>query len=175
MEGDDDRAPRSTRRSFLQSAGALVFAGAGASVLAACGGSASEEAASPGAGGGREVTLHRQEGCSCCATYADYLRDNGFVVDMRTVDDLQPVRARYRIPDDAVGCHTSVVDGYVVEGHVPVEAIDRLLTERPGLDGISVTGMPANSPGMGDPDGEPLTVVSFRNGRVRDYLSVTTF
>lgn len=77
----------------------------------------------------------------CCATYADYLRENGFTVEMNTSADLEPVRERYRIPEDAVGCHTSVVDGYVVEGHVPVEAIDRLLAERPTVDGISVVGM----------------------------------
>lgn len=121
------------------------------------------------------MTLHRAEGCSCCATYADYLRENDFDVDMKTHDDLDPIRKRYGIPDAAVGCHTSIVDGYVVEGHVPAEAIDRLLAERPTLDGISVVGMPANSPGMGKPNGQPLDVLSFHEGRVADYLSVTTF
>ena len=116
---------------------------------------------------GITVALHRAEGCSCCAAYADYLRDNGFTVDMNTVDDLGPVRERYDVPEAAVGCHTSVIDDYVVEGHVPVEAIDRLLTERPAIDGISVVGMPTNSPGMGEPNGEPLDVLSFHNGRVR--------
>ena len=108
-------------------------------------------------------------------TYADYLRDSGFTVEMNTVDDLAPVRERYAVPEAAVGCHTSVVDGYVVEGHVPVEAIDRLLSERPALDGISVVGMPANSPGMGEPNGQPLDIVSMRNGRVTEYMSTTTF
>lgn len=121
------------------------------------------------------MTLHRAEGCSCCATYADYLRENGFTVDMRTEDDLAPIRRRYGIPEAAVGCHTSVVDGFVVEGHVPVEAIERLLSERPAVDGISVVGMPVNSPGMGEPNGQPLDVLSFRGGRVADYMSVTTF
>lgn len=153
-----------------------MFAGAGASVLAACGSSGSERTqASAPADGGVPVTLHRQTGCSCCATYADYLRDNGFSVDMRTVNDLTPIRERYGIPEDAVGCHTSVVASYVVEGHVPVEAIERLLSERPALDGISVVGMPSNSPGMGEPNGEPLDILSFRQGRVAGYMSVTTF
>ena len=119
--------------------------------------------------------MYRQEGCSCCATYADYLRDNGFGVDMETVKDLGPIREQHGIPKAGVGCHTSLVDGYVVEGHVPVEAIERLLSERPTLDGISVIGMPANSPGMGEPNGEPLEVLSFRGGRVADYMSVSTF
>lgn len=119
--------------------------------------------------------MYRQEGCSCCATYAEYLGDNGFTVDMRTLEDLKPIREQYRIPEAAVGCHTSVIDGYVVEGHVPVEAIDRLLSERPEIDGISVVGMPTNSPGMGKPDGQPLDILSIRNGRVEDFMSVTTF
>lgn len=163
------------RRSFVRSLGLTVLAGAGASLLGACADSGSGRGAASAPPNGKAVTLHRQKGCSCCATYADYLRDNGFAVEMETVEDLDPVRARYGIPEDAVGCHTSVVDDYIVEGHVPVEAIDRLLSERPDLDGISVVGMPASSPGMGEPDGEPLDVLSFRAGRVSDYMSVTTF
>ncbi len=124
---------------------------------------------------GTAVTLYRQEGCSCCATYADYLRENGFTVDMDTMDDLEPIRAEHGVPEAGVGCHTSVIDGYVVEGHVPVEAIDRLLSEQPDLDGISVVGMPVNSPGMGEPNGDPLEVLSIRDGRVAAYMSVTTF
>jgi hypothetical protein len=144
-------------------------------VLAACGDSGSERTQASEPTDARAVTLHRAEGCSCCATYADYLRESGFAVDMKTVDDLEPIRERYRIPEAAVGCHTSVLDGYVVEGHVPVEAIDRLLAERPTVDGISVVGMPVNSPGMGEPNGEALEVLSFRDGRVADYMSVATF
>lgn len=121
------------------------------------------------------MTLYRQEGCSCCATYADYLRDNGFTVEMNTVDDLDPIRERFGVPEAGAGCHTSLIDDYVVEGHVPVEAIDRILSEGPALDGISVIGMPANSPGMGDPNGQPLDILSIRAGRVAPYMSVTTY
>ena len=175
MEGADHQRPRISRRAFLRSTGVLAVAGGGAAVLAACGGSGSERTQASAPANGTAVTLYRQEGCSCCATYADYLRENGYAVDMNTVEDLEPIRERYGIPEAGVGCHTSVVDGYVVEGHVPVEAIDRLLLERPAVDGISVVGMPGNSPGMGDPNGEPLDVLSFRGGRVADYMSVTTF
>lgn len=94
---------------------------------------------------------------------------------MKTVDDLEPIRERHGIPEAGVGCHTSLIDDYVVEGHVPVEAINRLLSERPAIDGISVVGMPGNSPGMGEPNGEPLAILSIRDGRVADYMSVTTF
>lgn len=163
-----------SRRGFLRSAGLVALVGSGIPVLAAC----AESRPGPDASAPARrtaVTLHRQEGCSCCATYADYLRDNGFTVDMNTVDDLAPIREQYRIPEAGVGCHTSVIDDYVVEGHVPVEAIDRLLSERPALDGISVVGMPTNSPGMGEPNGEPLEILWIRDGRVAAYMSVTTF
>lgn len=163
------------RRAFLRSVGVLALVGPGVSLLAACSGSGSERTQATSSARGIAVTLHRAEGCSCCAVYADYLRDNGFTVDLNTVDDLGPIRERYGIPEAGVGCHTSVIDDYVVEGHVPVEAIDKLLSERPAIDGISVVGMPTNSPGMGEPNGETLEVLSFHNGRVEDYLSVTTF
>ena len=163
-----------SRRSFLRTAGLLALAGSGVAALAACAGSGSD-ARDASSASATAVTLYRQEGCSCCATYADYLRDNGFDVDMKTEKDLGPIRSRLGIPDDAVGCHTSVVDDYVVEGHVPVEAINRVLADRPTFDGISVVGMPVNSPGMGEPDGRPLPILSFRGETVADYMSVTTF
>ena len=174
----DDRTARDhhiSRRGFLRSAGILVLAGSGVSVLAACGDSGSERPEASARRRGTPVTLYRQEGCSCCATYADYLRENGFTVEMNTVDDLGPTRERYGIPEAGTGCHTSVVDDYVVEGHVPVEAIDRLLTERPNIDGISVIGMPTNSPGMGEPNGQPLEILSISAGSVAPYMTVTTY
>lgn len=175
----DDRAGHQdrhiSRRAFLRSAGLLMMVGSGVSVLSACGASGTQRPQASAPPGAKTVTLYREEGCSCCVTYADYLRENDFAVDMKTVDDLEPVRERHGVPEAGVGCHTSVVDGYVVEGHVPVEAIHRLLSERPAIDGISVVGMPANSPGMGGPNGEPLAVLSIRDGRVSDFMSVTTF
>ena len=174
--GAADHLPRCvSRRAFLRSAGLFAVAGAGITVLAACGDTGPDRSQASPVADGSAVTLYRQEGCSCCATYADYLRDNGFAVDMKTVEDLGPIRKQHGIPKAGVGCHTSLVDGYVIEGHVPVEAIARLLSERPTLDGISVVGMPANSPGMGEPNGEPLEILSFRSGRVADYMSVSTF
>ena len=164
-----------SRRSFLRSAGMVLLAGSGLSALAGCGSDGQEHSPDAETGLNGAVALYRQEGCSCCAAYADYLREQGYSVDVSTLDDLASVRERYRIPKDAVGCHTSILDGYVVEGHVPVEAIKRLLSERPALDGISVVGMPVNSPGMGQPNGEALDVLSFRNGRIDDFMSVTTF
>ena len=78
----------------------------------------------------------------------DHLRSNGFRVDGRDVDDLRPIKAKYGVPGDLVSCHTGVVAGYVVEGHVPADVIAHLLRERPNVAGIAVPGMPSGSPGM---------------------------
>ena len=67
----------------------------------------------------------------------------------RSVDDLAPVEARFGVPQAAVACHTAVIDGYVVEGHVPVDVIQRILRDRPNIVGVAVPGMPKGSPGMG--------------------------
>ena len=174
-EGPDSPDRQIDRRRFLQSTARFVAVGAGISVLAACGASGSGRSQGARPASGKALTLYREEGCSCCVTYADYLRESGFTVDVKTVRDLGPIRDQYDVPEAGVGCHTSIVDSYVVEGHVPVAAIDRLLSRRPMIDGISVVGMPINAPGMGEPNGQPLTILSFRAGRVADYMSVDTF
>jgi hypothetical protein len=81
-------------------------------------------------------------------------------VEERNVNDLTPVEAQYGVPQAAKACHTAVVDGYVVVGHVPVDAIRKMLKDRPDIVGISVPGMPSGSPGMEGPK-EPYDVVSF--------------
>lgn len=78
----------------------------------------------------------------------------------RDVEDLTPIEAQYGVPKAAQACHTAVVEGYVVVGHVPADAIRRMLKDRPGIVGIAVPGMPSGSPGMGGPQ-EPYDIVSF--------------
>jgi len=88
-------------------------------------------------------------------------------VDGRDVDDLRSIKAKYGVPGDLVSCHTGVVAGYVVEGHVPADVIARLLRERPNVAGIAVPGMPSGSPGMESPGQrpEPYNVFTFERGR----------
>ncbi len=84
----------------------------------------------------------------------------------RNVEDLTPVEAQYGVPRAAQACHTAVVDGYVVVGHVPADAIRRMLKDRPNIVGIAVPGMPSGSPGMDGPK-QPYDVVSFdKDGKV---------
>jgi len=95
-----------------------------------------------------DVTLHKDPYCGCCVKYAEYLEDHGYNVTMIDHNNMAPVKQRLGT-DQAASCHTVEIEGYVVEGHVPVAAIDKLLAERPNIKGIALPGMPYNSPGMG--------------------------
>lgn len=106
----------------------------------------------------REVTLHKNPGCQCCDGYADYLRENGFTVTVKPTHDLAQMSRAAGIPEDFQGCHLSQIDGYVVSGHVPVETVNRLLSERPDIAGVTLPGMPLGSPGMSGSKTEPFTV-----------------
>ncbi|GAN46248.1 metal-binding protein [Methylobacterium sp. ME121] len=93
------------------------------------------------------VAVTKDPSCGCCAKWVDHLRQAGFMVTV-TEGPVTAVKARLGVPRDLASCHTALVDGYVVEGHVPADAIKRLLAERPNGTGLAVPGMPAGSPGM---------------------------
>jgi hypothetical protein len=95
-----------------------------------------------------------------------HLRQHGFSVKTEDRDDLRPIKAAHRIPRELESCHTALVGGYVVEGHVPADVIKRLLRERPRVAGLAVPGMPAGSPGMESPGGrrERYEIRSFDSG-----------
>lgn len=82
--------------------------------------------------------------------------ENGFTVVEKDVTDLNEVKTVYQVPSELSSCHTAVVDGYIIEGHVPAAEVNRLLTERPDVIGIGVPGMPPGSPGMESPGVEPV-------------------
>ena len=96
------------------------------------------------------LTMYRDANCGCCLAWAGHV-ERGGVHDVEAVShpDMAAVKAAHGVPADLLSCHTAVVDGYVIEGHVPVADIERLLAERPeGVAGLSVAGMPVGSPGM---------------------------
>ena len=103
-----------------------------------------------------------------------YLERNGFSVEESDLPDLTQIKTRYNVPSELLSCHTAIVDGYVVEGHVPAAEIQRLLSERPDVIGIAVAGMPPGSPGM-DIEGfedDPYDVVTFNvDGVIEVYSS----
>ena len=108
--------------------------------------------------GKRKAILYKNPQCGCCEDYAEYLRGRGYKVDVIPTHDLDAIRAKHGVPDSLGGCHTTLLDGYVVEGHVPAGAIERLLRERPRIRGISLPGMPQGSPGMTGRKTEPFTI-----------------
>lgn len=98
-----------------------------------------------------EVEVWKSPTCGCCNDWIKHLEDNGFKVKAVNVPDSRHVRARFGMPAKLGSCHTALVGGYVVEGHVPAREIKRLLREKPNALGISVPGMPIGSPGMDGP------------------------
>ena len=105
-----------------------------------------------------KATLYKNPQCSCCEGYAAYLRRNDFDVDVRPTNDLAEISQKAGVPEAFQGCHTMFVDGYVVDGHVPVNVIRKLLTERPAIAGVTLPGMPAGSPGMTGRKERPFTI-----------------
>ncbi|UGV24770.1 DUF411 domain-containing protein [Rhodopseudomonas boonkerdii] len=94
------------------------------------------------------VHVHKDPDCGCCGGWVDHLRSAGFAVTVDETSDLSTIRMRLRVPPTLWSCHTAEVSGYAIEGHVPADAIRRLLETRPTALGLAVPGMPAGSPGM---------------------------
>ena len=104
------------------------------------------------------ASLYKIPQCSCCDDYAAYLRKNGFEVDVKPTNDLAEISRKAGVPENLQGCHTMFVDGYVIDGHVPVNLIRKLLSERPAIAGITLPGMPEGSPGMTGHKRGPFTI-----------------
>ena len=115
------------------------------------------------------LTMYHTPGCQCCMKWADYLEDHGVNVTVEEAGNLYEIKQEKGVPNQLSSCHTAVVDGYVVEGHVPVGDIKRLLEERPDAIGLSVPGMPVNSPGMDMPSDQDYQTVLFDEENVTVY------
>ena len=96
----------------------------------------------------RRILVHKDPNCGCCEGWVQHMKAAGFAVTVKEVADLEVVRKRLGVPSDLAACHTAEVGGYLIEGHVPALAVQRLLEHRPAAVGLSVPGMPAGSPGM---------------------------
>lgn len=117
------------------------------------------------------ATLYKNPQCGCCEGYAEYLRANGYTVDVKPTHELTPMSRAAGIPDDFQGCHLTYIDDYVVSGHVPVATVNRLLAERPAIKGITLPGMPMGSPGMNGVKQEPFTIYSVGPDRPTVYAT----
>ena len=140
-----------SRRDFVAQAAGLALASIGAARAAA-------RPASPTA-----ITVYKSASCGCCAKWVDHLRAGGFAPTVHDEEDMDAIKDSMGVPGAVRSCHTAVVGRYVIEGHVPVDDIRRLLADRPAVLGLAAPGMPKSAPGMavaGDA-AEPYEVVSF--------------
>ena len=118
------------------------------------------------------VSVFKTPTCGCCSNWVDHMKANGFELKVQDVDDIAAIKEKLGVAPEISSCHTSQVGGYVIEGHVPAAAVQRLLKERPKVAGLAVPGMPAGSPGMELPSGhrEPYAVLTFdKTGRTSVY------
>ena len=103
---------------------------------------------SPSQSAGPLITVFKTPTCGCCGKWVEHLKANGFTVKVQEVNDTAGYERQYRVPHTMESCHTAVVNGYTIEGHVPAADIKRLLNEKPKVVGLAVPGMPVGSPGM---------------------------
>jgi len=118
------------------------------------------------------VTVYKSPTCGCCKLWVDHMRQSGFEVATHDIANVTPVKMEHGVPPQLASCHTALVGGYVIEGHVPAEDIARLLRERPPVAGLAVPGMPMGSPGMEYGTPQPYDVVAFgKDGSLTRFSS----
>jgi hypothetical protein len=119
------------------------------------------------------VEVYKDPSCGCCALWVKHLEANGFATRVKDVEDIAAFKTQHGVPAKARSCHTGVVNGYVIEGHVPAADVKRLLKERPAVSGLAVPGMPVGSPGMEVGNTvQPYDVLTFdKQGQMRVYAS----
>lgn len=112
--------------------------------------------------GNKEMTVYRSPSCGCCGIWIEHAKKHGFkITDIKT-DEMATIKQKYQIAADLESCHTAVIDGYVMEGHIPADDIKRFLKQKPNAIGLSVPGMPLGTPGMEAGEmKQPFAVLAF--------------
>ncbi len=116
-----------------------------------------------------KVIAHKSPTCGCCGGWAKHMRAAGFVFEEIAEPDMKAVKARLGVPEKMTSCHTAELDGYIIEGHVPVQAVQQLLRERPKAIGLAAPGMPMGSPGMEMGEPEVYTLYLFDASGAREF------
>ncbi|MFH1400860.1 MAG: DUF411 domain-containing protein [Nanoarchaeota archaeon] len=120
----------------------------------------------------KTITVYKSPTCGCCVGYVAALEGEGFQVNVVTTEDMASIKNQYQIPSAMESCHTSLVGGYVVEGHVPIKVLSTLLDEQPDIDGIALPRMPSGTPGMPGPKTEKWQIYSLQDGMPGSYLTI---
>ena len=121
-----------------------------------------------------EITLYKSLTCGCCDVYYSYFKNKGNS-NMKTIlnQDSNNIKEKYGIPKEMESCHTTVMGNYFIEGHMPIEAIEKLLNEKPDIAGIALPGMPMGSPGMvGDKEGDFVVYAVNKDGTYNEFMRI---
>ena len=121
---------------------------------------------------GPTITVYKDANCGCCKSWIEHLIKHGYRVDAKDSDDMTEIKRSLGVPEALTSCHTAVVNGYLIEGHVPAADIARLLKTKPKVAGLAVPGMPMGSPGMEGPRKQKYDVLSFdKAGKTKVFAS----
>ena len=140
---DRSSAPVYSRRALMRSGSAFV----GLLVLG-CSQQGSSKPAAKAKPALPKLTMHKDPNCGCCGKWGDAAKAAGFQLEVVETDDVHALKSKLGVPDELISCHTTTAGPYVIEGHVPLDAVKRLLATRPKIKGIAVPGMPIGAPGM---------------------------
>mgnify|MGYP001265880297 FL=1 len=118
------------------------------------------------------VEVFKTPSCGCCYGYVLFLEEEKFEVKQTDMRSLHTIKQKYNIPVEMQSCHTTIMGKYFIEGHVPFEAVNKLLKEQPDIDGIALPGMPIGTPGMpGDKD-EPYVIYQLKDGKSSVFMTI---
>ena len=112
---------------------------------------------------GPSMLVYKSATCGCCSKWVEHMRAAGFAVEATNVPDINLYKQKHGVPPQLASCHTALVDGYVLDGHVPADDVIKLLRERPEIMGIAVPGMPMGSPGMESPNPQYFETIAFNS------------
>ncbi|MEX2013915.1 MAG: DUF411 domain-containing protein [Parcubacteria group bacterium] len=117
------------------------------------------------------ATMYKTPTCGCCQVYGQYLKRENVKLTVVDMDDISPIKEQHGISRNLESCHTTMIGGYVVEGHMPMGVIEKLLTEKPDIKGIALPGMPSGSPGMPGPKTGEWTIYALGNdGMITEFM-----
>ena len=123
-----------------------------------------ERETEPGYSGTLDMTVYRSPTCGCCGVWVEHAQKHGFKIKDLKTESMEALKQKHNIPTELASCHTAIIDGYVMEGHIPADDIKRFLSEQPKLAGLAVPGMPIGTPGMEARDiKQPFQVLAFNN------------
>ena len=118
------------------------------------------------------ATVYKSPTCGCCVKYIPYANGNGFDIETITTSNMDLIKQTHGIPSNMESCHTMIVENYFVEGHIPTEAIDKLLLEQPDIDGIALPGMPSGSPGMPGTKQGDFIIYAIKGGQISEFMRI---